>query len=156
MRMKILMVCLGNICRSPLAEGILLQKIKTAGLDWFVDSAGTNGFHVNEAPHYLSQRVAKRRGIDISKQLCRRFVPEDFARFDKIYAMAADVLDEMKKISGDKYEAEKADLLLNIVHPGQNLEVPDPWYGPEAGYEEVFVLIDEACNELVKTNSIKK
>src|SRR4249919_3875491 len=77
LRMKILMVCLGNICRSPLAEGILLQKIKTAGLDWEVDSAGTNGFHVDEAPHYLSQRVAKKKGIDISKQICRRFVASD-------------------------------------------------------------------------------
>jgi protein-tyrosine phosphatase len=153
LRMKILMVCLGNICRSPLAEGILLQKIKIAGLDWFVDSAGTNGFHVNEAPHYLSQRVAKKRGIDISKQLCRRFVPEDFDRFDKIYAMAADVLGEMKKISGNQFVAEKADLLLNVVHPGENLEVPDPWYGPEAGYEEVFALIDEACEMLIKNYS---
>jgi protein-tyrosine phosphatase len=151
--MKILMVCLGNICRSPLAEGILLQKIKAAGLDWSVDSAGTNGFHVNEAPHYLSQRVAKKRGIDISKQLCRRFVPEDFDRFDKIYAMAGDVMDEMKKISGNKFVAEKADLLLNEVHAGKNADIPDPWYGPEAGYQEVFALIDEACDLLVKKSN---
>ena len=148
--MTILMVCLGNICRSPLAEGILLQKIKAAGLDWKVDSAGTNGFHVNEAPHYLSQRVAKKRGIDISHQICRRFVTTDFDRFDKIYAMAGDVVDEMKQISGNKFNSAKVDLLLNAVHPGENRDIPDPWYGPEAGYYEVFNLIDEACEVLIK------
>ncbi len=148
--MTILMVCLGNICRSPLAEGILLQKIKIAGLHWEVDSAGTNGFHVNEAPHYLSQRVAKKNGIDISKQICRRFEAADFERFDKIYAMAADVVDEMKQISGNKFNKEKVELLLNLVHPGENRDVPDPWYGPEAGYYEVFELIDEACEILIK------
>lgn len=150
LRMKILMVCLGNICRSPLAEGILLQKIKAAGLDWEVDSAGTNGFHVNEAPHYLSQRVAKKRGIDISNQICRRFVTADFEQFDKIYAMAADVVDEMKQISGNTFDSEKVDLLLNVVHPGKNRDIPDPWDGPEAGYNEVFNLIDEACEMLIK------
>ena len=125
--MTILMVCLGNICRSPLAEGILLQKIKIAGLHWEVDSAGTNGFHVNEAPHYLSQRVAKKNRIDISKQICRRFEAADFERFDKIYAMAADVVDEMKQISGNKFNNEKVELLLNLIHPGENRDVPDPW-----------------------------
>jgi protein-tyrosine phosphatase len=148
--MKILMVCLGNICRSPLAEGILQQKIKATGLNWTVDSAGTNGFHVNEAPHYLSQRVAKKKGIDISHQLCRLFVPEDFDRFDKIYAMAGDVLVEMKKISGNKYIEDKAALLLNAVHPGEDRDVPDPWYGPEAGYYKVYELINEACECLIK------
>ena len=124
--MTILMVCLGNICRSPLAEGILLQKIKMAGLNWQVDSAGTNGFHVHEAPHYLSQSVAKKKGIDISNQLCRRFVPEDFDRFDKIYAMAGDVLDEMKQISAKKFISQKADLLLKVLYLGENRDIPDP------------------------------
>lgn len=148
--MTILMVCLGNICRSPLAEGILLQKIKAAGLNWKVDSAGTNGFHVNEAPHYLSQRVAKKRGIDISQQLCRRFVTTDFDSFDKIYAMAGDVVEEMKLISGNKFNSEKVDLLLNAVYPGENRDIPDPWYGPETGYYKVFDMIDEACEALIK------
>jgi len=148
--MTILMVCLGNICRSPLAEGILLKKITAAGLDWKVDSAGTNGYHVNESPHYLSQRVAKKKGIDISKQLCRRFVPADFDRFDKIYAMAEDVVEEMKQISGTKFNPEKVELILNVVHPGENRGVPDPWYGPEAGYYEVFDLLENACEALIK------
>src|ERR1700733_1530222 len=111
--MKILMVCLGNICRSPLAEGILEKKINDAGLNWVVDSAGTNGFHVGESPHKLSQKVAKENGIDISKQVTRKFVKEDFETFDKIYAMAEDVIDEMKMIARDKYDRSKVDLLMN-------------------------------------------
>ena len=85
--MKILMVCLGNICRSPLAEGILQDKARKAGLKWSVESAGTNGYHTGEAPHPLSQKVARINGVDISKQRSRNFVAEDFDRFDKIYAM---------------------------------------------------------------------
>ncbi len=154
--MTILMVCLGNICRSPLAEGILQQKIKAAGLNWVVDSAGTNGYHVNEAPHRLSQKVARKRGIDISNQICRRFVVEDFEKFDKIYVMAADVLTEMKELTGNKFEAEKIDYLLNELYPGENKDIPDPWYGPEAGYNEVFDMIDEACEALVRKHPNKK
>ncbi len=154
LRMKILMVCLGNICRSPLAEGIMLHKVKAANLNWPVDSAGTNGYHVNEAPHYLSQRVAKKHGIAINKQLCRRFVTEDFERFDKIYAMAADIIDEIKSISGSKYNGEKVGLLMNEAYPGENRDIPDPWYGPEAGYKTVFDMIDFACDALIK-NALK-
>jgi protein-tyrosine phosphatase len=130
-RMKILMVCLGNICRSPLAEGILKDKITKAGLDWEVDSAGTNGFHVGEPPHKLSQKVAKLHGIDIGTQQCRRFVKEDFARFDIIYAMATDVIVEMRWIGKEVYDERVVKLLLNEVYPGKNRDVPDPWYGTE-------------------------
>lgn len=146
------MVCLGNICRSPLAEGILLHKIKKAGLNWEVDSAGTNEYHVGENPHYLSQKVAKTKGIDISTQLCRHFKKEDFDRYDKIYAMAADVIDEMKFISGKKYDPSKVSLLLNECFPKENRDVPDPWYGPEAGYHEVYDLIENACEAIIKNN----
>jgi protein-tyrosine phosphatase len=148
--MKILMVCLGNICRSPLAEGILLDKINKAGLNWQVDSAGTNGYHVGEAPHRLSQKIARMNGIDISSQVSRQFVEEDFERFDKIFAMAADVIDQIKYISREKYIAAKVDLLLNEIYPGQNKDVPDPWYGTEPGYHQVFDLIDKACEQLIR------
>ncbi len=151
--MKILMVCLGNICRSPLAEGILQKKIKEAGLDWYVDSAGTNGYHTGENPHRLSQKVALYNGIDISKQVSRRFVKEDFERFDKIYAMARDVVEEMEWIAGAKFDPSKVDLLLNELQPGQNRDVPDPWYGPETGYHQVFELIDKACNALMEKHN---
>jgi protein-tyrosine phosphatase len=151
--MKILMVCLGNICRSPLAEGILQDKVFKAGLNWVVESAGTNGYHTGEAPHHLSIKVASQNGIDISKQRSRKFVAEDFDRYDKIYAMAEDVMDDIKKIAKNKFDIKKADLLLNELFPQQNLEVPDPWYGPEKGYHEVYELIDKACEQVVRRES---
>jgi protein-tyrosine phosphatase len=148
--MKILMVCLGNICRSPLAEGILQDKAFKAGLTWSVESAGTESYHIGEAPHRLSQKVAKLNGIDICNQRARRFTAEDFDIYDKIYALAGDVLDEIKRIAGRKFDATKADLLLNELHPGQNEDVPDPWYGPEPGYHEVYELIDKACDAVIE------
>jgi protein-tyrosine phosphatase len=148
--MKILMVCLGNICRSPLAEGILQDKVFKAGLNWVVESAGTNGYHTGEAPHHLSIKVALQNGIDIRQQRSRKFVAEDFDRYDKIYAMAEDVMDDIKRIAKNKFDTKKADLLLNELFPQQNLEVPDPWYGSEKGYHEVYELIDKACEQVVK------
>jgi len=149
-RMKILMVCLGNICRSPMAEGILQQKALQAGLNWKVDSAGTNGYHTGETPHPLSQKVARLNGIDISKQRARNFVEEDFNRFDKIYAMAGDVLDDISSIAGKRFDPVKADLLLNELFPGENRDIPDPWYGAEEGYHEVFKIMNEACDAIIK------
>ena len=148
--MKILMVCLGNICRSPLAEGILQDKAWKAGLKWSVESAGTNGYHVGEAPHPLSQKVARINGVNISKQRSRTFIPEDVKRFDKIYAMSSDVIDDMKRIARRDFAGSKVDLLMNELFPGQNIDVPDPWYGPEPGYHEVFKLIENACDVIVK------
>ncbi len=147
--MKILMVCLGNICRSPLAEGILLEKIRHSELDWQVDSAGTNGFHVNEPPHRSSQKVAREHGIDISMQRARKFVKDDFDKYDKIYAMAGDVLEEMQAIAGSAYDSKKVELLLNELYPGEDRDVPDPWYSTEAAYYEVFSLIESACEAIV-------
>ncbi|CAN5429252.1 low molecular weight protein-tyrosine-phosphatase [soil metagenome] len=144
------MVCLGNICRSPLAEGILKDKIIKAGLNWKIDSAGTNGYHVGEQPHRLSQKVAKLNGIDISNQQCRKFSTQDFDDFDMIYAMAADIIEDMKHIARGKYDASKVKLLLNEIYPGKDLDVPDPWYGGEDGYHKVYELIDEACNAIVQ------
>lgn len=148
--MKILMVCLGNICRSPLAEGVLKHKAAKAGLPWTVESAGTNGYHVGEAPHRLSQKVAQLNGIDICKQRARRFVKEDFDRYDKIYAMAYDVVDDMRRIAKEKYDESKVDLFLNELHPGENRSVPDPWYGTEPGYHDVYGLIDQTCEAIVQ------
>lgn len=152
--MKILMVCLGNICRSPLAEGILKEKITEAGLNWIIDSAGTNGYHTGEAPHILSQKVASMHGIDISSQRARRFIKSDLESFDKIYAMAEDVLHDIKKISGEKYDDKKVELFLNELYPGQNRDVPDPWSGPESGYHEVFDLIDKTCDVIIENYMI--
>ena len=144
------MVCLGNVCRSPLAEGILQDKAFKAGLNWSVESAGTNGFHNGEPPHPLSQKVARLNGIDICNQRSRRLVPEDFDRFDKIYALAEDVLFDIRQIARKKFIPAKVDLLMNELYPGENLDVPDPWSGPEEEYHEAFRLINAACEKIIQ------
>lgn len=152
--MKILMVCLGNICRSPLAEGILQDKASKAGLTWTIESAGTESYHIGDAPHPLSQKVAKLNGIDICQQRARRFVAEDFDRFDKIYAMSTDVIADMRSITRGKFDEKKVDLLLNELFPGQNVDVPDPWYGPERGFHEVYKMINDACEAIIRKYSM--
>ncbi|HUR10677.1 MAG TPA: low molecular weight protein-tyrosine-phosphatase [Flavitalea sp.] len=151
--MKILFVCLGNICRSPLAEGVLKHKARKAGLDWTIESAGTNGYHVGEPPHHFSQKIASQNGIDICQQRARRFKASDFEMYDKIYAMAEDVIDEMKHIAGRKFDPSKAELFMNELYPGSNMEVPDPWSGPESGYHEVYKLIEEVAETIIKKQS---
>jgi protein-tyrosine phosphatase len=147
--MRVLMVCLGNICRSPLAEGILQEKVKKAGLNWVVDSAGTNHYHTGDPPHPLSQKVALANGIDITQQRARRFTTEDLNQFDKIYALAGDVLKDIQRITGNKFDSSKVDLLLNEQYPGKNLDVPDPYYGGEPDFHEVFELLDQVCDQLI-------
>lgn len=152
--MKILMVCLGNICRSPLAEGILQDKAFRAGLPWSVESAGTNSYHTGEPPHHLSQKVARLNGIDICQQRARRFTASDFDTYDIIYALAGDVMDEIRRIAGKKFDASKVRLLMDELYPGKSMDVPDPWYGPEPGYHEVYELIDRACDAIVEKYAV--
>jgi protein-tyrosine phosphatase len=151
--MKILMVCLGNICRSPLAEGILQDKAFKAGLNWTIDSAGTNSYHIGDPPHRLSQKVAALNGIDISKQRARRFVPEDFDNYDKIYALAGDVLSDIRQIAKNKFNPAKVDLFMNELYPGRDMDVPDPWYHEEPAYHEVYKLLDEVSDAIIKKAS---
>ena len=148
--MKILMVCLGNICRSPLAEGILQAKAKAAGLNWQVDSAGTANYHVGETPHDLSIKVAKEHGVDISNKRVRQLSKLDFTLFDKIYVMDRENYNGAKRIAADKWDIDKIDYLLNEVYPGENREVPDPWYGGYENFVEVYALLDEACENIVE------
>ena len=152
--MKILLVCLGNICRSPLAEGILQKKAKEQGFNWTIESAGTNGYHVGEAPHHLSQKVAKKNGVDISKQVARKFSTQDVEKYDVIYVMANDVLDEMCDICPDLLKQQKIKFFLDELQPGKKGDVPDPWYGDEDGYHEVYKLIDETCDAIIKNYNI--
>lgn len=143
------MVCLGNICRSPLAEGILRKKTSDKGLDWIIDSAGTNEYHTGEAPHHLSQKVAKANGIDISGQVARRFTQYDFEKYDLIYVMADDVYQDVKRMSGKKFDERKIKFFLEELQ-GVRADVPDPWYGDEDGYIDVYKLIDETCDVIIK------
>ena len=147
--MRILMVCLGNICRSPIAEGVLLQKVKERGLDWIVDSAGTETYHIGEAPHKFSQKICLAHGIDISGQRARRFTTADLKKFDKIYAMAEDVYDEIKEIVGSA-DMTNVDLFMNELRPGSNEPVPDPYYGGEDGFKKVYGMIDKTCDVIIE------
>lgn len=151
--MKILMVCLGNICRSPLAEGILQDKAFKAGLNWSIESAGTNSYHIGDAPHHLSQKVAKLNGIDICQQRARRFVAEDFERYDKIYALAKDVYDDIGHIAKKKFDGAKVDLLMNELYPDKDMDVPDPYYGGESGYHDVYAMLDKVCDAIIEKYS---
>lgn len=154
--MKVLMVCLGNICRSPIAEGILAAKCRAMGLDWKVDSAGTNGLHNGEKPHPLSQSVSKLNGIDISHQRSRAFKASDMEEFDLIIPMASDVMRDMKYLAGKKYQPEKVKLLLNYSFPSSDMDVPDPWSKSIGAYHEVYGLIDDACNKLIEFHTSTK
>ena len=154
--MKVLMVCLGNICRSPIAEGVLAAKCKEMGLDWKVDSAGTNGLHNGEPPHPLSKSVCKLNGIDISYQHSRAFKAEDMENFDLIIPMANDVMRDMRYIAGKKYKPEKVKLLLNYAFPGTDMDVPDPWSRSIGAYHEVFELIEDACNKMIEFHTSTK
>lgn len=141
------MVCLGNICRSPLAEGIL--KSKTDSDKVFVDSAGTAGYHIGNNPDKRSIAVANKYGIDISGQRCRKFSYSDFAQFDIIYAMDLNNYHDIIAMTNDKNEIEKVKLLLAEVSTSLT-EVPDPYYGGEDGFEKVYKLIDQACSLIAK------
>tara|TARA_R110002073_G_scaffold8207_7_gene45931 strand:- start:40308 stop:40763 length:456 start_codon:yes stop_codon:yes gene_type:complete len=144
---KIVMVCLGNICRSPLAEGILQSKVNADEV--FVDSAGTAAYHVGELPDTRSIEVARKYGIDLTTQRARKFTSKDFAEFDLIYAMDEDNYRNILALTKDKGDAKKVKMILNEVHLQQNLSVPDPYYGGNDGFENVFQMLDEACGIIV-------
>ena len=148
--MLILMVCLGNICRSPIAEGVLRQKAAAAGLDWTIDSAGTEDYHIGKAPHQFSQKICKSHGIDISAQRARKFSRADLKAYDLIYALADDVMNAIYDIGGREADYSKVTLFLEELHPGERKSVPDPWYGEESAYGPVYDLIDATCNAIIR------
>lgn len=137
------MVCLGNICRSPLAEGILYSKVNPDEV--FVDSAGTAAYHIGKLPDSRSIAVARKYGIDLTYQRARQFTAKDFAKFDKIYAMDKHNYRNILSLAKNKQETKKVKMILNETHPQQNLSVPDPYYGGDQGFENVYQMLDEAC-----------
>lgn len=148
-QVKILMVCLGNICRSPMAEGILKHKAKDQGLNIFVDSAGTGGWHSGDHPDRRAVQTAKKFGVDISKQIARKFSQRDFDEFDFIFVMDLANLRDVLKLARNERDSVKVKLLLELDEPGSNREVPDPWYGGDDGFTDVFKMMDKACDSLL-------
>jgi protein-tyrosine phosphatase len=148
---KILMVCLGNICRSPLAEGILKSKLNP---DFYiVDSAGTSAYHIGELPDHRSIAIAKKNGIDISNQRARKFIANDFNEFDLIYAMDIENYHNICSLSTNKSNLLKVKLILNEINPLKDLSVPDPYYGGDFGFENVYKMLDKACSIITKNIS---
>ncbi len=143
------MVCLGNICRSPLAEGILRSKVDPEKV--FVDSAGTAGYHVGELPDPRSIEVARRNGIDITDQRCRRFSIADLEDFDHIYVMDNSNLMNVRRVANSEKHRKKVMRILDVLGRDLRGEVPDPYYGGDQGFEKVFTMLDRACDEIVKT-----
>jgi protein-tyrosine phosphatase len=140
---KVLMVCLVNICRSPLAEGILYSKINADEV--FVDSAGTAASHVGNLPDKRSISVARQYGINITNQRARKFTVRDFDSFDFIYAMDNNNYKNVLLLARDKKDESKVKLILEETHPHQNLNVPDPYYGESQGFENVYRMLNKAC-----------
>lgn len=141
------MVCLGNICRSPMADGLLAQK--TQHLGWTVDSAGTSAFHAGEAPDPRMQRTARKHDVDISHLKARQVEPEDFERFDLLFAMDKSNYQNLLNLAPTEADKEKVKLILDEIYPGEGLEVPDPYFGGDHGFEQVFDLLDRATDAIV-------
>lgn len=144
------MVCLGNICRSPMAEGIAKHKIKEKGLDVFVDSAGTSNYHVNQAPDPRAIKKSAEKGIDISHYKGRQLTAADFDEFDHIFVMDSSNYQNAIALTNDEEKARKVKMMLNLSHPNSNMSVPDPYYGAEDGFENVYNLLDAACDVLIQ------
>ena len=148
---KILMICLGNICRSPLAEGILQHKINLHKISAQVDSAGTAAYHIGKAPDMRSVAIARKNGIDISKQICRVFSVKDFEKFNHIYVMDQSNYADILSLAQNKEQKNKVRLILDGLDTEEMREVPDPYYDKDEGFTKVYTLLERACDQIVKS-----
>jgi protein-tyrosine phosphatase len=153
MASRILMVCLGNICRSPLAEGILQSKLSKK--DFIVDSAGTGDWHIGHAPDPRSIRVAKNHRLDITNLKGRQFSEKDFHDFDYIFVMDNQNYKDVVKLTNKTELKQKVKLILNEIFPNENVDVPDPYFGLQDGFEKVYAMLDEAC-EVIAEKLLKR
>lgn len=148
--MKVLMVCLGNICRSPMADGLLRKKVEEHGLDVIVDSAGTSSYHIGEAPDNRMRETAKRFNYPIDQLRARQFTTSDFDEFDIIYTMDSSNYNNILRLARNADDEQKVKMILNETHPGQNLAVPDPYYGGGQGFIDVFNMLDKATDVIIE------
>lgn len=148
--MKVLMVCLGNICRSPMAEGVFRNKALEKGIELEVDSCGTANYHIGENPDPRSVKKSKEHGIDISRLIGRQFSHDDYNHFDIILTMDNDNYRNVMALAQTDEDKSKVEMTLNYSFPGNNMDVPDPWYGGEQGFEEVFQLLDHSAEAFLK------
>jgi protein-tyrosine phosphatase len=149
--MKVLLVCLGNICRSPMAEGILRDKARERGLRLTIDSAGTNRYHTGEAPDHRAVAKMKEHGHDITDLRARTIEPEDFGRFDRILVMDTSNLQNVLRVPHKTSHGSKVSLFLNEFQPQGNQSVPDPYFGGDDGFEDVYQMLDKACEAYLNT-----
>ncbi|HHJ15321.1 MAG TPA: low molecular weight phosphotyrosine protein phosphatase [Gammaproteobacteria bacterium] len=149
---RVLFVCMGNICRSPTAQGVFESLLAADGLDEFIetDSAGTHAYHVGEGPDQRATRTAAQRGIDLSGQRARRVTVDDFERFDYILAMDSSNLDDLQALCPEQYR-DRVRLLLEFAEEAAQLDVPDPYYGGSRGFEQVLDLVEQGSRGLLQT-----
>ncbi len=145
---SVLFVCLGNICRSPMAEGILRNMAEQAGVKMLIDSAGTGNWHAGEPPDERATQTAGKRGVDISKLRARQIKKDDFTKFDLILVADAEVYRDVKRMAGT--HSGKVEFIMNLAYPGSNKPVPDPYTGGMDGFEKVFDMLDEACEAVIR------
>ncbi len=147
--MKILVVCLGNICRSPMAEGVLRHKFEEAGVDVDIDSAGTGDFHIGEGPDKRAVAHMDKNGHDISKLRARQFTVSDFDTYDEIYVMDESNYENVIALARNDSDKKKVDLFMNLSHPGENIDVPDPYFGGESGFQKVYEMLSQSADVLI-------
>lgn len=150
MMKKILMVCLGNICRSPMAEGILKHHLNKAGIDAYVDSAGTSAWHEGERPDSRAINECRKFGVNISSQRSRPFVSDDLETFDLIFAMDQENYNNILRHASSEDQKAKVHLIMNLVFPGKNIAVPDPYYGGDDGFTNVYIMLEKAAEKIVE------
>ena len=152
--MRVLMVCLGNICRSPMADGWLRHKAKMLDLSIEVDSAGTANYHLGKQPDHRMRRISLEYGVSIDELRARQFSVADFDNYDIIFAMDRNNEQNILRLARNENDKQKVRLFLNELYPDQNLEVPDPYYGTDANFKEVIELLDQATNAFLINNQL--
>jgi protein-tyrosine phosphatase len=148
--MKYLIVCLGNICRSPLAAGILKNKLKTIGSDSVVESRGFEPYHNGDSPDARAQKIAAKNGIDISTHQAQLFQSTDFDKFDKIFVMDRNNYSDVSSMARNDDDLKKVDFIMNMSRPNTNTVVPDPYYGIDEGFSKVFQMLNEATEAIIE------